>query len=156
MTVSWDLPSTIAATSTIGAGADIVSFSGTGSHSWDYNPVNLQFIFVEVDFVGHTTGTEEEIGLPGNYELAQNYPNPFNPNTKIQFQVPKTSNVNLTIYNMLGQEITTLFAGEIGRGVRTVEWDGLSKSGIPMSSGIYIYRIVAGEFIQSKTMVLMR
>jgi len=94
--------------------------------------------------------------VPEDYTLFQNYPNPFNPNTKIQFQVPKTSNVNLIIYDMLGQEIKILLIGEVERGVHTVEWDGLNKSGINMSSGSYVYRLIAGEFVQTKKMILLK
>jgi len=114
----------------------------------------------QVDYDGtfsYSDEVEVEVDLaPREYALFQNYPNPFNPNTKIQFQVSKTSDVNIKIYDILGQEIITLFAGGVERGVHTVGWDGLSESGINMVSGIYIYRIVAGEFIQSKEMILMK
>lgn len=94
--------------------------------------------------------------LPYDYILYQNYPNPFNPNTTVKFQVPKTSDVTIKIYDMLGQEIRTLFSGQVMRGNYTVDWDGLNDAGQQMSSGSYIYRMVAGEFMQSKKMVYVK
>jgi len=88
--------------------------------------------------------------------LFQNYPNPFNPNTSVKFQVPKTGDVSIKIYDMLGQEVRTLFAGEVMRGTYSAEWDGLNDAGMQMSSGSYIYRMIAGEFVQSKKMILLK
>lgn len=94
--------------------------------------------------------------LPLDYILYQNYPNPFNPNTTVKFQVPQTSDVTIKIYDMLGQEVRTLFTGQVLRGNYTVNWDGLSNTGQQMSSGSYIYRMVAGEFVQSKKMTYVK
>jgi hypothetical protein len=94
--------------------------------------------------------------LPLDYILFQNYPNPFNPSTSVKFQVPKTSDVTVKIYDMLGQEVRTLFAGEVLRGTYTVEWDGLNDAGVQMSSGSYVYRMIAGEFMQAKKMVYVK
>lgn len=94
--------------------------------------------------------------LPLDYILFQNYPNPFNPSTAVKFQVPKTSDVTITIYDMLGQEVRTLFAGEVMRGNYTVNWDGVNKEGAKVASGTYVYRMTAGEFVQSKKMVLIK
>jgi hypothetical protein len=94
--------------------------------------------------------------LPLDYILFQNYPNPFNPSTSVKFQVPKTSDVTIAVYDMLGQEVRTLFAGEVMRGTYTVNWDGINKEGAKVASGTYIYRMTAGEFIQSKKMVLIK
>jgi hypothetical protein len=94
--------------------------------------------------------------LPLDYILFQNYPNPFNPNTSVKFQVPKTSDVTIKVYDMLGQEVRTLFAGQVMRGTYTVDWDGVNNVGVKMSSGSYIYRMTAGEFVQSKKMILLK
>ncbi len=94
--------------------------------------------------------------LPLDYVLFQNYPNPFNPSTSVKFQVPKTSDVTITIYDMLGQEVRTLFAGEVMRGNYTVNWNGFNNSGAKVVSGTYIYRMTAGEFVQSKKMILIK
>ena len=94
--------------------------------------------------------------LPLDYILYQNYPNPFNPSTSVKFQVPTTSNVTIKIFNMLGQEVRTLYAGQVLRGTYNVQWDGLNNSGKKMSSGAYIYRMTAGDFVQSKKMILLK
>jgi len=94
--------------------------------------------------------------LPLDYILFQNYPNPFNPTTEVRFQIPETGNVTLRIYNMLGQEVRTLFTGVTQRGTYTVQWDGLNNAGSKMSSGSYIYRMTAGDFVQSKKMILLK
>lgn len=94
--------------------------------------------------------------LPTEYSLSQNYPNPFNPNTSVQFTVPNTSDVIIKVFDMLGQEVRTLFAGEVERGTYTVNWDGMNNNGAKMSSGSYVYRMTAGDFVQSKKMILMK
>jgi hypothetical protein len=114
----------------------------------------------QIDYDG-TSSYSDEIKVvvdltPNEYALFQNYPNPFNPNTSVKFQVPKSGNVTIKIYDMLGQEVRTLFAEEVLRGTYTVDWDGLSDAGVQMSSGTYIYRMTAGEFVQSKEMVLLK
>ena len=114
----------------------------------DINKHKLGNIVIEIIY-GNPT-------LPLDYILFQNYPNPFNPTTAVKFQVPKTSDVTVRIYDMLGQEIRTLFAGEVLRGTYTVDWDGLNDAGVKMSSGSYIYRMIAGEFVQSKKMILLK
>ena len=98
----------------------------------------------------------EQAPVPLDYILFQNYPNPFNPSTSVKFQVPQTSDVTIKVYDMLGQEVRTLFTGEVLRGNYTVEWDGLSDAGQQMSSGSYIYRMIAGEFMQAKKMVYVK
>jgi hypothetical protein len=94
--------------------------------------------------------------LPLDYILFQNYPNPFNPTTTVKFEVPQTSDVSVKIYNMLGQEIRTLFSSQVQRGNYSVQWDGMNDAGVKMSSGTYIYRMTAGSFVQSKKMVLLK
>ena len=94
--------------------------------------------------------------LPTEYSLSQNYPNPFNPTTEIQFTVPNSGDVQIVLYNMLGQEVRTLFTGQVQRGTYSLQWDGQSNSGKQMSSGTYIYRMTAGDFVQSKKMMLIK
>jgi hypothetical protein len=94
--------------------------------------------------------------LPIEYSLKQNYPNPFNPTTDIQFSVPVNGDVKISIFNVLGQEVRTLFAGEVARGTRVVRWDGQSNSGFQLPSGTYIYRMVAGSFVESRKMMLLK
>lgn len=88
--------------------------------------------------------------LPGNFELAQNYPNPFNPTTMLAFSIPFASDVTLTIYNITGQKVTE-FSGSFEAGVHNIEWDASNQA-----SGIYFYKLNAGNFEETKKMVLLK
>lgn len=110
-----------------------------------------------------TFGTVEVLGtlslraaLPLTFKLHQNYPNPFNPTTTIKFDIPKQSNVQIKIYNMLGQEVITLLNEERTAGFHEVLWNSRNRNGIPVSSGIYIYRVITGEFVDAKKMILIK
>jgi len=114
----------------------------------------------QIDFDG-TASYSDEIEVvvditPSNFELSQNYPNPFNPSTTIEFQVPQASDVTVIVYDMLGQAVKSLFAGQVQAGKYTVEWDGTNNLGSKLSSGSYIYRMTAGEFIESREMILLK
>jgi hypothetical protein len=112
------------------------------------------------------TGVEDDFSqVPVGFTLEQNYPNPFNrstersrqsPTTTIRYQLPKTTQVVLKIYNIFGQEVRTLVNARQPAGVNTVVWDGRDQSGKEVSSGIYIYRVQAGESIQSRKMSFVR
>jgi hypothetical protein len=95
--------------------------------------------------------------LPAEIYLFQNYPNPFNPSTTIQFDLPKSAPVTLEIYSILGVKIHTLVMGEsMNAGRNAVAWDGRDEGGASVSSGMYVYRISAGDFRASKKMALVR
>ncbi len=94
--------------------------------------------------------------LPTEYALEQNYPNPFNPTTTISFALPKAGKVDVAVYNVLGQEVNSLVTGELPAGNHSVVWDGRNSSGNTVSSGIYFYRIVAGDYSQSKKMLMLK
>jgi len=89
--------------------------------------------------------------IPQSYFLAQNYPNPFNPSTTIEFALPKSSFVTLKVYNLLGEEVATLVAEQRGAGIHKLNWDVRE-----LASGVYLYRLEAGEFEQTKKLILMR
>jgi hypothetical protein len=89
--------------------------------------------------------------FPTQFMLKQNYPNPFNPNTNIEFQIPKTEFVTLKIYNLLGQEVATLVSDKLAAGKYKCTWNA---SGI--SSGVYIFQLIAGEFEKTRKLILMR
>jgi len=93
----------------------------------------------------------EEIGIPHEFSLAQNHPNPFNPSTTIRYGLPQRSYVVITIFNTLGQEVATLFPGEKEAGYHEVKFDA---SGL--SSGVYLYRLQAGNFVQTRKLGLVR
>ena len=89
--------------------------------------------------------------VPKVFSLSQNYPNPFNPITKINYALPTDSHVRLDIYNILGQKVATLIDGNQKAGYKTARWDAGS-----FSSGIYFYRLQAGDFVQTRKMVLLK
>ncbi len=86
----------------------------------------------------------------------QNYPNPFNPETMIQYQLAQKSNVEIIIYNLLGEEIISLFHGLQEEGFHQVMWDGKNELGTHVSSGVSIYHIKTEKFVDSKKMLLLR
>ncbi len=94
--------------------------------------------------------------MPTSYGLFQNYPNPFNPETEIRFQLPQASRVELHIYNALGQKIRTLADGQLQAGQHKFRWDGRDKRGQGVATGVYFYRLRAGEFTDLKKMNLLR
>lgn len=94
--------------------------------------------------------------LPDKYELTQNYPNPFNPATRIAFTVPTESEVQLIVYNVLGQQVKVLVNESVESGRHEVNWDSDDESGNRVASGIYFYRITTDDFTDSRKMVLMR
>jgi hypothetical protein len=94
--------------------------------------------------------------IPVDYSLSQNYPNPFNPNTTVRFSVPKEGYVTIKVYDMIGQEITTLYSGNAQRGTYIINWNGKHSNGNQVSSGSYIYKMTAGDFVQAKKMLLIK
>ncbi len=94
--------------------------------------------------------------LPVTFILGQNYPNPFNPSTIIEYSLPQSEKVNITIFNILGQKVTTLVDEAKAAGNYSVTWDGHDSDGSEVSSGVYFYRMTAGLFCVSKTMILVR
>jgi len=96
-------------------------------------------------------GVNEGRTLPLVYKLEQNYPNPFNPSTKIEFSIPKQSNVTLKVYDILGQEVTTLVSENMKAGVHSVTFDALR-----LATGVYFYRLEAGNFVSTRKMILMK
>ena len=94
--------------------------------------------------------------IPQVFALQQNYPNPFNPATNIAFDLPVGNWVTLTVYDLLGREVKTLVNEQKTPGRYLVKWDGTNSAGIPAASGVYLYRLKAGEFVQTRKMLLMR
>ena len=94
--------------------------------------------------------------MPTEFALHQNYPNPFNPITTLRYELPENGLVNITIYDMLGREVKTLVNQTQGAGYKSVIWDATNDYGKPVSAGIYLYQIQAGEYISTKKMVLLK
>ena len=94
--------------------------------------------------------------IPAEFSISQNYPNPFNPTTSIKYAIPQDARVSLVVYDMLGQVVKTLVDQEQEAGYYTVRWDGTNNFGSKVSSGIYIYRIVAGKYTSTMKMNLLK
>ena len=94
--------------------------------------------------------------LPTAFNLQQNYPNPFNPVTSINYQLASDAHVTLTVYDIMGQKIRTVVNEDQSAGFRAVVWDGRDNYNNPVSSGVYFYRLHAGNNIQTRKMILMR
>ena len=99
--------------------------------------------------------------IPNSYALGQNYPNPFNPVTRINYQIPYSSDVRISIFNILGQEVATLINSHQEFGYYKVRWNGKNSKGKQVSSGVYFYRLQAKgdngtQFLQNHKMLLLK
>ena len=94
--------------------------------------------------------------VTSEYQLNQNYPNPFNPVTTLRYDLPEQTHVNIIIYDMLGRKIRTLINEQQDPGYKSLIWNATNDYGKPVSAGIYLYQIQAGEYISTKKMVLLK
>ena len=119
---------------------------------------------VEADNAPYTIGIDGTNALsaylegliPYVFALHQNYPNPFNPVTSLRYDLPEQAQVILTVYDLMGREITQLVNTTQEAGYRSVQWNATDSFGKPVSAGVYLYQIRAGEFVQTKKMVLLK
>jgi len=156
-------------------GTGNISGMTIGANSFDSNPllvdINNQNYYLQsgspclgageygsdVGALGVYSDVSDETGKPVKaFMLAQNYPNPFNPSTTISYSLPKTDHVRLSIYNLRGEKITTLLNGQTSAGHYKVTWDGKDTAGNRVSSGIYLYRLEAGSFVQTRKMLFVQ
>jgi polyhydroxybutyrate depolymerase len=146
--------------------SDVVLYTTTvGRHSW---PGGISVGFGEPskvinatdiiwDFFNQSTLNiisevkETQSKINPSFELYQNYPNPFNPATQISYNVPKTSEVDLSVFNLLGQHVATLFSGRVQAGIHSVKFDGTN-----LSSGLYFYVLSGSSQIMTKKMILLK
>ncbi len=99
---------------------------------------------------------DNDLSLPNAYALGQNYPNPFNPETVIEYNLPHAAQVRLTVFNIVGQEVTTLVNDYQSSGVKRVIWDGTDAHGIKVTSGVYFYRLNTADFDMTRKMIMMK
>lgn len=140
-----------------GVNGDNLSFEGVGikgTSSADSSGVvyidDAQYNFI-------TPVNDVKNNLPVEYSLEQNYPNPFNPTTKINFNIPKNSNVKLEVFNIIGEKIATLISNkEYQPGSYTVDWNGTNQFGKQVPSGVYLYKLSAGKFSSVKKMMMIK
>ena len=94
--------------------------------------------------------------LTDYFKIYQPYPNPFNPVTNIQYDLAEDALVNITIYDMMGRKVSTLVSSRQTAGYKTVQWNATNDAGEPLSAGLYLYMIEAGQVRQMKKMVLLK
>ena len=150
-----------------GFGNGEMNFSGTGQL------IEVAFVFVDVpssttldisiDYIHFSKDTTVSVAappqtglLPEAFHLSENYPNPFNPETRIDFQLARAGEIRLDVFNLLGQHIITLFDGKHVVGNDFVRWDGHNEIGQQMPGGIYFLKMQAGDFVQTRRMVLLK
>lgn len=114
------------------------------------NAENLEFEF------NPTPVAKPKKELPATFSLSQNHPNPFNPSTLIEYALPQDAEVNLVIYNILGQKVKILVNEFQTAGFRSVEWDGTDDRGSITATGIYFFKLKAGDFTETKKMVMLK
>ncbi len=103
------------------------------------------------------TGIDDKLAqIPTQFSLSQNYPNPFNPTTTISYGLPKTAKVKIDVFNLMGQKVRTLVNEQQGAGYKTIVWDGNDNSGNSVSSGVYFYRIDAGDYNAVHKMMMLK
>ena len=122
--------------------------------SWKLHRGNLE----RTGSLGMTlVSNDREEGLtPSEFYVSANYPNPFNPSTQIRYALPEQSKVTIVIYNMLGGKVRTLVNDYQDAGYRNILWNATNDIGAPVSAGMYIYTIQAGEFRKTRKMVLLK
>jgi hypothetical protein len=118
--------------------------------------ITLATAFTGLTKGADTNGGEESGEIPESFSLSQNYPNPFNPTTRIQYGLPTPGHVKLTIHNVLGQEVARLVDGNQDAGFHKVQWDGKNDRGGAVASGVYFYRLQAGDFVKTSKMVFLK
>ncbi len=120
----------------------------------DEKPLELPYLQITTD--GTDVKEAHEGEAYGTFSLDQNYPNPFNDRTVLQFELSKPARVYLEIYNIRGQKVRTLLDAEREAGRHILQWDGTNQSGRSVASGIYLYRIQAGEFSETKKLLYLK
>ena len=121
---------------------------------------DIQDAYIHNTLVMLPTGDDVSLAdvtvMPEKFMLHQNYPNPFNPITTLRYELPEQTHVNITIYDMLGRKVKTILNEQQSPGYKQLIWDASNDYGKPVSAGIYLYQIQAGEYISTKKMVLLK
>ncbi len=148
--------------------AMLQEISATSFRDADVQPgVKYAYSVTAVDHAGNTSpmsqtveilisGIEQRSDVPAKYYLSQNYPNPFNPETVIRFGILKSGPVRLTVYDILGNKIIDLVNNRLEAGQYETRWYGVNQNSSAVSSGVYYYRIISGEFMETRKMYLLR
>tara|TARA_X000001036_G_scaffold423686_1_gene447905 strand:- start:179 stop:934 length:756 start_codon:yes stop_codon:yes gene_type:complete len=129
---------------------DLVFLSFSGGNSGG------GFSYTREEVFPNHLGFSNSINTPQTFRLHQNYPNPFNPLTIISYDLPNESLVTLLIYDLMGRKVRTLINSEQTVGFKNIQWNATDDNGQPVPAGMYIYTIQAGDFRQTKKMVLLK
>jgi len=149
-TISANPPVNAAAPLRIGNGGNLAGARGFSG--------KIDQVLIYNNFEGiNTTGVKDETTvIPAKFELFQNYPNPFNPTTTIKFGVAKAGVIQLTVYDILGRKIKTLFNEDTHVGFHTVNWDGTNEYGNKVATGLYFYQLKASSVQLTQKMLLLK
>jgi hypothetical protein len=142
-------------------GIDYVFESFNGTHTSEaLNRVPIALRFIDSVMNSVTGVFSDYSNIVSNFILSQNYPNPFNPTTTIKYSIPELSFVTIKIYDVLGSEVTALVNEQKSVGTYEVEFNshsgGVRSAGGGLTSGVYFYRLQAGDFIQTRKMILLK
>ena len=148
----------------IGAQSDIFGSGDINSHS---NLLNNRINSIATIFEGYQypdtlsivleqLNNDSDVQSPSSFKLYSNYPNPFNPVTTLGYELPENGLVNITIYDMLGNVINQLVNEVQNSGYKSIQWDATDNQGQPVSAGVYLYKIQAGDFVDTKKMILLK
>ena len=128
--------------------------------TWYVDVADTQYAIVSS--VGEFVVTSEQLSthnntpIPDVFALHQNYPNPFNPTTQIKYDLPEVAMVSITIYDAMGRQVKSLVNTTQSAGYRSIQWNATNNTGQPVSAGLYLYTIQAGDYTQTKKMVLLK
>ena len=140
------------------AGAEAVSGPGELLRIYGIAPGTIELnaaVFNNGEIIGTASGLTS-MATPQTFALHPNMPNPFNPETTIRFELPQAAETRLEIFDVLGQKVLTLVAGQLQLGIHSAVWDGRDEGGIQVGNGVYLYRLQAGEFTQMRRMLLLK
>jgi len=154
--------SMVRALEALGGEVRFTLYPDVGHNAWDpaYDDPELYEWFLSHSLETSPTVVEEQEGnkAPTSYALYPNYPNPFNSETVIRFALPTAADVDLSIFNLAGQQVATLVEGARKAGAYTVNWDGRDKNGRALASGVYLYRLRTGDGqqVETRKLILVR
>jgi len=133
---------------------DLWTFINGSGYPVESQPANNKSI--KLKYTGTTGVQDRDAGIPSKFALYANFPNPFNPTTSINYDLSARGKVELTIYNLVGEKVAELVKGEQGPGTYVATWDGRNSQGQSVASGLYLYRLKAGSFLETRKMLLLK
>ena len=119
----------------------------------DWHSTNLTYDIIRINGI---LGVTDKNLIPKDLLFHQNYPNPFNPSTTLRYELPEDVMVSIIIYDMMGRVVRNLVNSQQNAGYKSIQWDATNNQGQSISAGLYLYKIQAGDFSQTKKMVLLK